>query len=126
MDRRLSVEADLDLTVDGHPVAVRGAGQRLVVEVDSARTAWRLFQSRRPGRRLARTVTDTLEQFGLDVQVVVGGRHLASVGASAVPDRLTRALGVEGVALTPAVARTATWTLVGLAFLAGAALGARR
>ena len=124
--RRLSIDADLDLTVDGHPVAVRGEGQRLVVEVDSAHAAWRLFQSNRPGRQLVRTVTDTLEQFGLDVQVVVGGRHLASVGAGAVPDRLTRALGIGGVALAPPVARAATWALVASALLVGAAVGARR
>ena len=130
--RQLSIDADLDLTVDGHPVAVRGDGQRVTVTVDTAETAWRMFKGRRPGRRLVRTVTDTLEQFGIDVEVVVDGQSLLTVGPSAVASRVTSALGLQGVQVDPAVARHA-WTVpdvrrgvLAAAFAAGLLLGVRR
>lgn len=127
MNRRLSVEADLDVSVDGHRVAVRGSGSRLTVEVEDARTAWRLFQSRRPGRRLVRAVTDTLDALGIDVDVVVGGRHVATAGPGAVAGRVGRAMGLPNVqAVGPLVEGGPAWALVGLAFFAGVAVGARR
>ena len=125
--RRLSVDADLDLLVDGHPVAVRGEGDRLRIEVDDRRTAWRLFQSNRPGRTLVRTVTDTLDALGVDVDVVVGGRQVATVGPSAQAGRLLEALGLPAVEVeNPLTERQQRWALVGLAFLGGLFLGSRR
>ena len=143
--RRLAIDADLDLRIDGHPVAVRGSGGTLRVEVDEARTAWRLFQSHRPGRSLVRAITDTLDVFGVDVDVVVGGRHVARVGADTEPGRLLELLGLPAVELpnpldgplgdaldaVPNPLRgldpsQRTWLLAGLAFVGGLALGARR
>ncbi|MDX1419013.1 MAG: hypothetical protein R3181_03510 [Rubricoccaceae bacterium] len=125
--RRLSVVADLDLVVDGHPVAIRGDGDRLRFEVDEPRTAWRLFRSNRPGRALVRSITDTLDVFGVDVDVVVRGRSVASLGPSAHGGRLLGALGLPGVQLSGGPSgRRLRWALVGAAFLGGVLLGARR
>ena len=128
--RRLTIEADLDLLVDGHAVAVRNDGDRLRIEVDEAQTAWRLFQSNRPGRHFVRSITDTLDALGVDVDVVVGGRHVATVGASAEAGRLLDALGLPAVEVSnPLDAlsdRQQKWLLAGLAFAGGLALGARR
>ena len=122
--RRLEVDADLHLSVDGHPVSIIGGGQHLTVEVDSAQTAWRLFQSNRPGRHLVRTITDTLDVFGIDVDVTVGGRSLVSVGPSAEGGRIAQAVGLPSVQVS--VPSQAVWTGVGLAALAGLAVGLRR
>ena len=122
--RRLTVDAHLELSVDGHPVSITGEDQRLTIEVDSAQTAWRLFRANTPGRHLVRSVTDTLEVFGIDVDVTVGGRPLVSVGPSAQGGPVAQALGLPSVHVT--APPQATWTAVGLAALAGLALGLRR
>ena len=124
LSRRLLIDADLDVTVDGHPVAVRGDGERLTIAVDDASTAFRLFQSNRPGRHLVRAVTDTLEQFGIDVEVTVGGRSVLAAGPSAQAGRIAKAVGLDAVEVTPPA--EATWAAVGLALLGGLALGLRR
>ena len=128
--RRIAVEADLDLRVDGHAVAVRNDGDRLRIEVDEAQTAWRLFQSNRPGRHLVRSVTDTLDALGVDVDVVVGGRRVATVGPSAEAGRLLEALGLPAVEVSnplDAISdRQQKWLLAGLAFAGGLVLGSRR
>ncbi len=128
--RRLAVDADLDLRVDGHLVAIRGDGDRLRIEVDEAQTAWRLFQSQRPGRQLIRAITDTLDAFGVDVDVVVGGRQVATVGPSADAGRLLEALGLPAIEVAnPLDAlsnRQQRWILVGLAFVGGYVIGSRR
>lgn len=121
---RLEVDADLRLSVDGHPVSITGSGQTLTVEVDSAQTAWQLFQANRPGRHLVRTITDTLDVFGIDIDVVVGDRPLVSVGPSAQGGRLAQALGLPSVQVT--APSEAVWTAVGLAALAGLVVGLRR
>ena len=133
MTRRLFVDADLDMTVDGHPVTVRGAGQRVVVDVGDPETAWKVFGGRKPGRGAVRSFVDLLEEFGVDVEVVVGDRPFASVGPSAVAGRLARAAGFDGVQVSggaaastalavPQVRRTA----IGAAFVLGLLLGLRR
>ena len=124
MRRQLTVDADLDLTVDGHPIAVRGDGQRLTIAVDEPGTAWRLFRANRPGRHLVRAVTDTLEQFGIDVAVTVGGRSVLEAGPSVQAGRIAAAVGLPSVKVTPPV--EATLVAAGVALLAGIALGARR
>ena len=121
---RLAVEADLDLVVDGHPVAVRGDGGRLTVAVADRATAFQLFRANRPGRRLVRAVTDTLEQFGVDVVVTVGGRAVLAAGPSAQAGRLARAVGLDAVEVTPPAG--AVWGAVALALAGGLVLGARR
>ena len=133
MAHRLLVDADLDLTVDGRPVTVRGDGPRVVVDVGDAQTAWKVFGGRRPGRGAVRSLVDMLERFGVDVEVVLGGRPLASVGPSAVSGRLAEAVGLGGVQIEggaavatafaePRVRRAA----LGAAFVVGLLLGARR
>lgn len=122
--RQLLVDADLDLTVDGHPVAIRGRGEHVTIAVDTPATAWRLFRANRPGRHLVRAVTDTLEQFGVDVEVTVGGRSVAAAGPSAQAGRIATAIGLDAIEIRPPA--EAVWVGAGLAFLAGLALGVRR
>ena len=122
--RQLLVDAHLDLTVDGHPIAVRGDGERVTIAVDRASTAAQLFRSNRPGRHLIRAVTDTLEQFGVDVEVTVGGRSVLAAGPSAQAGRIAAAVGLGAVEVR--VPPEATWAAAGLALLAGLAAGLRR
>ncbi len=122
--RQILVDADLDLTVDGHPIAIRGDGERVTIAVDRASTAARLFRSNRPGRHLLRAVTDTLEQFGVDVEVTVGGRSVLAAGPSAQGGRIAAAAGLGAVEVR--VPPEATWGAAGLALLAGLAVGLRR
>ena len=129
--RRLAIDADLDVTVDGRAVSLRGEGERLVVQVEDSATAFKLFQANRPGRHLVRTITDTLELFGIDVAVRVGDRTVASLGPSADPGPVSRAVGrvvgAEGIDFAaPEIPANTRWVAIGLAFLAGALLGARR
>ena len=131
LSRRLEIDADLQVTVDGEPVAVRGDGSRLIIEVADRSTAWRLFQSNRPGRGLVRTLTDTLDVFGIDVDVRVGDRTVASLGGDADPGPVSRAIGravgAEGLSIAPPeFSPRARWGLIGLAFALGAAVGSRR
>ena len=122
--RRLTVDADLDLSVDGHPVSITGSGQTLTITVDSSRTAWQLFQANRPGRHFVRMITDTLDAFGIDVDVKVGGQSLVSVGPSAQGGRIAQALGLPSVQVTPP--REVVWGGIALAAVAGLVLGLRR
>ncbi len=124
MRRQLTIDADLDMTVDGHPVAIRGDGDRLTIAVDSPSTAWQLFQANRPGRHLVRSITDTLEVFGIDIEVTVGGRSVLEAGPTIQAGRIAAAVGLPAVKVKPPA--EATLMVAGLALLAGFALGARR
>lgn len=126
MRRPLHIEADLDLTVDGHPVAVRGHGQRLVIEVDQPSTAWRVYRSNRPGAHAVRSIADLLRDHDVDVEVQVGGRALGRVGPSAEPGPLARAFGVPVEVSPPPVPRKVLWAAAGLAALGGLAFALRR
>ena len=124
--RPLFVEADLDLSVDGHPVAVRGEGQHVTIEVDDRRTAWRVARASRPGANMVRVLAAKLEEHGVDVDVHVGGKAVGRMGPSADPGRLSRALGVP-VEITPeAIPRRALYAAAGLALLGGLAWALRR
>lgn len=122
--RRILVDADLDLTIDGHPVAIRGNGERVTIAVDSAATATRLFRTSRPGAQFVRAVTETLDVLGVDVDVTVGGRSVLAAGPSAQAGRIAKAVGLGAVEFTPPA--EAKWAAVGLALLGGLALGLRR
>ena len=129
--RRLAIDADLAVTVDGRSVSLTGEGERLVVHVEDAETAFALFRANRPGRHLVRAVTDTLERFGIDVDVRVGERTVARLGASATPGPVSRAVGkvvgIEGLDVpVPEVSPRVRWAAIGLAFLTGALVTARR
>lgn len=121
--RPLSVDVDLELTVDGHPMTVRGEGRRVVVSVDAPRTAWRLFRSRRPPTALVRNVSETLDALGLDVEVEVAGRSVGLAGRSAVAGPLTRALGLPAVQVHGLLPPGAFREPFGWAVVAGALTG---
>ena len=129
--RRLEVDADLEVTVDGQALKVRGDGSRLVVDVPDRSTAFRLFQSQRPGRHLVRMLTDTLDVFGIDVDVRVGERTVATLGGDADPGPVSRAvgraLGADGLEIAPPeLTPPVRWGLLGLAFTLGLVIGSRR
>ncbi|MEM6326261.1 MAG: hypothetical protein AAF791_04000 [Bacteroidota bacterium] len=126
MSRRLSIDADLDLTVDGHPIRVRGTGREVIVDVDRPQTAWRLFRAHRPGADAVRSVTDLLREADVDVKVQVGGRPVGTVGATAASGRLSRTLGVPIQIDRPRVPRTALWAGIAMLALGGLALVLRR
>ena len=103
--RPLSVSADLTVDIDGAPGAVRvtGHGDRLTV---AARYQASPFASLRIGRdayglggaREALSVlTGGLSEAGVDVDVTVAGRRVASVGPHATSGALARAAGLGGV-----------------------------
>lgn len=125
MSRPLFVDADLDLSVDGHPVRIHGTGREVVVEVDRAQTAWRLFRAHRPGADAVRSLTDLLHHHDVDVEVHVAGRPVGRMGATAEPGRLSRALGVPVEIDRPVVPRGAFWAGAALLALGGLALALR-
>ena len=117
--RPLFVDADLDMTVDGHAVAVRGSGQRVTIEVEDRPTAFRLARASRPGARGVRTLSGVLEEHGVDVEIHVGGEAVGRLGPSAEVGRIADALGLP-VEVTPeAIPRRALWAAAGLALLGG-------
>ncbi|OZC03973.1 hypothetical protein [Rubricoccus marinus] len=126
MRRPLHIEADLDLTVDGHPVAVRGQGKRVVIEVDEPQTAWRVMRAHRPGADLVRTLAGLLRDHDVDVEVQVGGRAVGRIGSEAEPGLISRALGVPVEVTPPPVPRKVLYGAAVLAALGGLALILRR
>ncbi|MEL6616271.1 MAG: hypothetical protein AAFQ43_11065, partial [Bacteroidota bacterium] len=120
------IEADLDLSVDGHPVAVRGHGQTVVIEVDQPSTAWRVIRAQRPGATVVRTVAGLLRDHDVDVEIQVGGRALGRMGPSAQPGPLARTLGVPVQVSRPPIPRTVLWGAVAAVALGGLLLALQR
>ena len=114
------------MSVDGHPVTLRGHGRELTVDVDSPATAWRLFRSHRPGGDAFQAFTDLLERHDVDVNVHIGGKLVGKAGPSAEPGALSRALGVPVEVEPPAIPRKAVWTALGIAALGGLVLALRQ
>lgn len=100
--RPLSVSADLTVDIDGAPGAVRvtGHGDRLTVAVADAATALRIGRDAYGlggAREALAVLTGGLSEAGVDVDVTVAGRRVASVGPHATSGALARAAGLGGV-----------------------------
>lgn len=104
--RRLDVTADLRIDIDGAPDAVRvtADGSRVRVAVADAGTAARIARDGYAlggARETLAALTGGLSELGLDVDVVVGERRVATVGPSAKSGPLARAAGLGGVQVDP-------------------------
>ena len=101
-DRRVDVTADLRVDIDGAPDAVRvtADGSRVRVAVADAGTAARIARDGYGlggARETLAALTGGLSELGLDVDIVVGERRVATVGPNARSGALARAAGFEGV-----------------------------
>lgn len=104
MARPLEVLADLELSVDGEPIDIRGTGDRIVVDLPTLRAGRRLLTSgpfvfNRPKR--TRQLHEALRVTELSVEVRLRGDPIAQIGKGAEPGSLSRLLNVEGVELKP-------------------------
>lgn len=108
MGRALAVEADLDLTVEGQSVSVRGSGEHLTVGIETVRGAITVL------RNLG-TVTELVGPFGtrfveadLSADIVVEGVVVGRIGPHVEPNAISRALGITPARVWPgAVLRAA-------------------
>ena len=89
----LAIEADLDLDIDGQAAKLTGTGQRLVLELSTARTLRGMLDISLPHiaqvgdpRRNAATL---LTQGGLTLEIRDGRGPLLVLGKQAAGERLT-------------------------------------
>ncbi|MEM4781329.1 MAG: hypothetical protein QXG03_07210 [Halalkalicoccus sp.] len=101
MARAPAVEADLSLTVEGHPVSVSGSGTHLTIATSSLRAAVTVLGS-------LGTLAELVEPFGsrfveadLSADVEVDGVVVARIGPHVEPNALSRALGIAPARLWP-------------------------
>ncbi len=102
----LDVLGDLDLTVDGEHVAVRGDGRRVVVDVPTLATARRLIMKTPYGdtpRATAAYVNDLLAEVDLTVDVMLNHKRVVRLGADARPNAVSRFLNLGNVEVHPSV-----------------------
>lgn len=102
----LDVLGDLDLTVDGEYVAVRGDGRRVVVDVPSLSAARSLFiktpYGDTPGAT-ANYVHELLSEVDLTLDVMLNHKRVARLGADAQPNAVSRLLNMSAVEVHPSV-----------------------
>jgi len=94
----LSVDADLDVALDGHRATVVGYDDLVALDLPSVPAALSLWR----GRPVA--VMDAaalLSSVGLTAEVRVRGVPVARIGDDAVPSGLARRLGLGPVELVP-------------------------
>ena len=102
----LDVLGDLDLTVNGEYVAVRGDGRRVVVDVPSLATARRLIAKTPYGdtpRASAAYVNDLLAEVDLTLDVMLNHKRVVRLGADARPNAVSRLLNLGSVEVHPSV-----------------------
>ncbi|WP_302080878.1 hypothetical protein [Salinibaculum rarum] len=88
----LSVETDLELTIDGTDVDVQSTGDRLFVEFPSLSGV--VHAARTVPRSRTEEVTATLTATALTVEVRSRGRTIAALGADAPAGPVSRWLGI--------------------------------
>lgn len=94
----LSVEADLELYLDGHRASVVGYDDLVALDLPSVPAAISLWHNRPVAVMDAAAL---LSSVGLTAEVRVRGVPLARIGADAVPSGLARRLGLGPVELVP-------------------------
>lgn len=94
--KRLLVEVDLDIDIDGTPVRIVSAGDRIVVDASTFTAVQRL-------RSGAATLPISLERLalpgglhdlGVPVETRVAGVRIATLGPGSAPNALDRLVGV--------------------------------
>lgn len=94
---RLLVDADLEVSVDGHDCSVTGDGETVTVAVGSLGEAVSLLRAT-DGAGRVRDLSTLATAVGLTVVVTVAGATVARAGRGARPGPLGRRFGVEVVA----------------------------
>jgi len=106
MARALSVLADLSLALDGEDIAIRGDGDRVIVDLPSVQAGRALLRAgpfSPPERRAGLVRLNTvLRETELTVDVRYAGATVVRLGAAAQPNAVTRLLNLEGVEVHPA------------------------
>lgn len=94
----LSVEADLDVELDGHRAGVVGYDDLVALDLPSVPAAVSLYRDRPLDVMDAAAL---LSSVGLTAEIRVRGAPLARFGADAAPSGLARRLGLGPVELVP-------------------------
>jgi hypothetical protein len=131
-NRSLHVLADLTLTVEGEQVAIRGEGDRIVIDLPSLQAGRKLaqagpFSQTQRAEGVAR-LHEILTSQNLTAEVRLYGDVLARVGAEARPGAISRLLNLGAVEVRPArpvvsAARRRPLVSLGLGALVAAILG---
>lgn len=129
MARALSVLADLSLDLDGEDIAIRGEGDRVIIELPSLQAGRALLRAGpfSPHRRRAglATMHVFLRETDLTVDVQYAGETVVRLGAQAQPNAVTRLLNLGEVEVHPARSlRAAARRRPGLTFGVAAAVAA--
>ncbi|KYH25519.1 hypothetical protein HAPAU_21930 [Halalkalicoccus paucihalophilus] len=101
MGTALAVEADLRLTVEGHPVEISGSGTHLTVATSSLRGAIAVLRSLGTLSELVEPVGTRFVAADLSADVEVRGIVIARIGPHVEPNALSRALGVAPARVWP-------------------------
>lgn len=106
MARALSVLADLSLALDGEDVAIRGEGDRVIIDLPSLQAGRALFQAgpfSSEGRRAGlATLNVFLRETDLTVDVQYAGETVVRLGAQAQPNAVARLLNLGEIEVRPA------------------------
>ncbi len=102
MHAPLDVLADLELTVDGERIDIRGDGDRIIAEMPSLAAARTVFLSGTIRRIAAERVHQWLKRADLTLDITYNHRRLARLGARAHPNAVSRLLDLPSVEVTPA------------------------
>ena len=94
----LSVEADLDVDLDGHRASVVGYDDLVALDLPSLPAALSLYRDRPVD---AMDTAALLSSVGLTAEVRVRGVPVARIGDDAIPSGLARRLGLGPVELVP-------------------------
>ncbi|MDS0281236.1 hypothetical protein [Haloarcula onubensis] len=94
----LSVEADLDVDLDGHRASVVGYDDLVALDLPSVPAAVSLYRNRPVDPMDAAAL---LSSIGLTAELRVRGVPVARIGDEAVPGALARRLGLGPVELVP-------------------------
>jgi len=106
MARALSVLADLSLDLDGEDIAIRGEGDRVIIDLPSLQAGRALFQAgpfSQNGRQAGlATLNVFLRETDLTVDVRYAGETVARLGAQAQPNAAARLLNLGAAEVHPA------------------------
>lgn len=101
----LEILADLQLSVNGEPIDVRGDGDRVVIDLPTLRAGRTVINSgpfAGPNRRKrVEQLHEALSLAGITAEVRLRGDTIARIGAGASPSRLMKALNVGPVEVRP-------------------------
>jgi hypothetical protein len=111
-DVELAVEADLDVTVDGHACTVWTEDGTVVVEAPSLTAAWSLLSGVDALPVDPNRLAGGLASVSLAVRVQVRRATVARLGSGAEPSELARELGYDAD-ISPRGVAVAAWRALG-------------